>query len=207
MTYYAESIQRDRYSFLISIVEGFIVPVGAAVLMMPILGANGIWIAFVIAEIVAIIFMFAYSKYIERKSKGEYRGFFLLKKQEKENILDMSVNGNLNEITDLASKVQDYLKSMNVSELNSTKVSLAIEEMLVNIVNTNEDVGTMDILIKIRPEQILIGIKDQGVEFNPTIEREGYEFDNIKFLNDIADKIDYVRVLGLNSTLITIEND
>lgn len=119
----------------------------------------------------------------------------------------MSVNGNLNEITDLASKVQDYLKSMNVSELNSTKVSLAIEEMLVNIVNTNEDVGTMDILIKIRPEQILIGIKDQGVEFNPTIEREGYEFDNIKFLNDIADKIDYVRVLGLNSTVITIEND
>jgi len=30
------------------------------------------------------------------------------------------------------------------------------------------------------------------------------EFDNITMLNKIADKIDYSRVLGLNSTVITI---
>ncbi|WP_406535291.1 MATE family efflux transporter [Methanobrevibacter sp.] len=205
MTYYAESIKRDKYSFMISIIEGFIVPVGVALLLIPLMGSNGIWIAFLIAEIVAIIFMFIYSKYIERKSNGEYSGFFLLKEQDKENMLDLSVNGDLKEITDLAKQVQDYLRSLSVSDLTSTRVSLAIEEMLVNIVNTNDDVGMMDVLIKIQSEHILISIKDQGVEFNPTIQRDGHEFDNINVLKDISDKIDYARVLGLNSTVITIK--
>lgn len=206
MTYYAESIKRDSYSFLISIIEGFIVPVGVAVVLINFMGSDGIWIAFLIAEITTIIFMFIYSKYIERKTDGEYTGFFLTKKQDEKNILDLSVNSDITEITDLAFKVQDYLQSMNISNLNSTRVSLAIEEMLVNIVNTNNKLGTIDVLIKIQNEQILISIKDQGVEFNPTIKVEGYEYDNISLLNDIADKVDYTRVLGLNSTVITIKN-
>ena len=78
--------------------------------------------------------------------------------------------------------------------------------MLANIVKTNGDVRTMDILIKIQSEQILISIKDQGVEFNPTAEKDGCEYDHIKILLSIADKIDYARVLGLNSTVITSEN-
>lgn len=207
MTYYAESIKRDSYSFLISIIEGFIVPVGFAILLIPFMKSEGIWIAFIIAEIVTVLFMFAYSKYIERKSNGEYYGFFLLKKQDEENVIDLSINGNINEITDLASKVHEYLKSRKISDLNSIRVSLAIEEMLVNIVNTNQNVGSMDVMIKIQKEHILIGIKDQGIEFNPTIKRDGDKFDNIEFLNNIADKIDYARVLGLNSTVITIKNN
>ena len=150
--------------------------------------------------------MFIYSKYVERKSNGEYSGFFLLKKQDEENVLDLSVNADINEIADLASQVLDYLKSMEVSDVTSVKVSLAIEEMLANIVNTNDDVGTIDILLKIQSEHILISIKDQGVEFNPTAERDGCNYDHINFLKSIADKIDYARVLGLNSTVITIKN-
>ena len=55
-------------------------------------------------------------------------------------------------------------------------------------------------------DNILISIKDTGVEFDPVIEKESLEFDNISVLNKIADKIDYSRVLGLNSTVITIKN-
>jgi Na+-driven multidrug efflux pump/anti-sigma regulatory factor (Ser/Thr protein kinase) len=206
MTYYAESIKREKYSLLIAFIEGLIFPVGGAILLIPLMGFNGILIAFLIAEIATIIFMFAYSKYIERKSNGEYSGFFLLKKQDEGNILDLSVNADINEIADLASQVLDYLKSMKVPDLTSVKVALAIEEMLVNIVKTNDDVETMDILIKIQSEQILISIKDQGVEFNPTVEKDGCEYGHIKILMSIADKIDYARVLGLNSTVITIKN-
>ena len=171
------------------------------------MSTNGIWIAFLLAEIFAIVFMFLYSRCIERKTNGEYKGFFLLKEQDEENVLDLSVNDDLNEITDLSMQVRDYLKSMNISDLNATWVSLAIEEMLVNIVDTNENVGSIDVLVKILSDKILISVKDQGVEFNPTIKREGHDFDNISMLNDIADKIDYARVLGLNSTVITIKNE
>ena len=82
---------------------------------------------------------------------------------------------------------------------------MSLEEMLVNIINTNENLDSIDIIVKIQEEHILVCIKDQGVEFNPVVENENLEFDNISVLNKIADKIDYSRVLGLNSTVITIK--
>ena len=78
--------------------------------------------------------------------------------------------------------------------------------MLVNIINTNESVDTIDVIVRDNEENILISVKDTGVEFNPVVENEHLEFDNISVLNKIADKIDYSRVLGLNSTVITIKN-
>ena len=54
--------------------------------------------------------------------------------------------------------------------------------------------------------KVLISIKDTGIDFNPVIENDNLEFDNISVLNKIAEKIDYSRVLGLNSTVITIKN-
>ena len=84
-------------------------------------------------------------------------------------------------------------------------VSLSVEEILVNIININENLDSIDVLVKIQEEHILVGIKDQGIEFNPVIENDDLKFDNISVLNKIADKIDYSRVLGLNSTVITIK--
>ena len=86
-------------------------------------------------------------------------------------------------------------------------MGLAIEEMLVNIININDDVDTIDVIVRDNEENILISVKDTGVDFNPVIENDNLEFDNISVLNKIAHKIDYSRVLGLNSTVITIKNE
>ncbi|MBO6123462.1 MAG: hypothetical protein J6P09_06445 [Methanobrevibacter sp.] len=45
------------------------------------------------------------------------------------------------------------------------------------------------------------------MDFNPVVENDDLKFDNISVLNKFADKIDYSRVLGLNSTVITIKNN
>ena len=78
--------------------------------------------------------------------------------------------------------------------------------MLVNIININESVDTIDVIVRNDEDNILISIKDTGIDFNPVVENEEIEFDNISILNKIADNIDYSRVLGLNSTVITINN-
>lgn len=204
MTFYFQSIQRNSVSFIISVIEGFIVPIGAAYLLVPLIGVYGIWIAFILAEVIAILYILIYSKYLGRKTKGEYSGFFMIKRVDFDNVLDLTTDGNIEDVVNLAKEVEDYLKDKNISDLTSTRVSLAIEEMLVNIVNTNENIKTIDVLIKLQKDNILISIKDQGVEFNPTIERDDCEFSNINVLNNIADKVDYARVLGLNSTVIAV---
>lgn len=115
--------------------------------------------------------------------------------------MDLTIDANIEDSVKLASEVEDYLKDTK----HATIVSLAIEEMLTNIVNINEGLDTIDVYVKVYDEYILVSVKDQGIEFNPIKENEELSFDNISVLNRIADKIDYSRVLGLNSTVITIK--
>ena len=201
-TFYAQAIQKNKLSNTISILEGFILPVGFACALSFLFGANGIWISFTIAEVLTILYLFVYSRYINRKTNGEYTGFFINKHNDEEKVFEHTIHGDVKEAVGLSNDVQNYLSGNK----SATLVSLAIEEMVVNIININENVDTIDVIVKNNDDNILISIKDTGIDFNPVIENDNLEFDNISVLNKIADKIDYSRVLGLNSTVITIRN-
>ena len=200
-TFYSQAIQKNQLSTIISLLEGFVLPISAAFILSHAIGGNGIWISFAIAEALTILFIFGYSRYINKKTNGEYTGFFINKHND-DKVFEHTISGDVEAAVNLARDVQDYLKNNKSAAL----VSLAIEEMLVNIINTNESVDAIDVIVRDNADNILISVKDTGVEFNPVIENEHLEFDNISVLNKIADKIDYSRVLGLNSTVITIKN-
>jgi anti-sigma regulatory factor (Ser/Thr protein kinase) len=184
------------------LLEGFVLPISAAFILSHAIGGNGIWISFAIAELLTILFIFAYPKYINRKTDGEYSGFFINKHNDDEAVFEHTINGNVDEAVSLSRDVQEYLSGNKSAAL----VSMAIEEMLVNIINNNETVNTIDVIVRNNADNILISIKDTGVDFNPVVEKDNLEFDNISVLNKIADNVDYSRVLGLNSTVITIKN-
>ena len=204
-TFYTQAIKRNKLSLSTSIIEGFIAPVGLLFILTPIMGGNGIWLSFVGAEVITIIYIFIATKYISKKTNGEYGGFFINKKIPTGDVLDLTVGCTLEETVGVANHIEKYVKDLGVDDNKAMIVSLSVEEMLVNIINLNENLDSIDVLVKIQEEHILIGIKDQGIEFNPVIENDDLEFDNISVLNKIADKIDYSRVLGLNSTVITIK--
>lgn len=200
--FYTQSVQYNRLSNAITVLEGLILPIILANILSYFLGANGFWISFAITEAVTLLFIYVYSKHANRKYGDEYSGFFLIKKNDDESIFEHTIKGNIDEAVNLAENVHRYLSANS----SATVVSLAIEEMLVNIININESVDTIDIIVRNSPDQILISIKDTGINFNPVVERDDLEFDNISVLNRIADKIDYSQILGMNNTVITIKN-
>jgi len=57
--------------------------------------------------------------------------------------------------------------------------------------------------VNITENNLILSIKDEGKEFNPTVTDNLNEFSNIAILNKIADKVEYACILGLNSTVIT----
>lgn len=201
-TFYAQAIQKNQISTIISLLEGFIVPISGAFILSAIFKGDGIWISFSVAEIVTMLFIFGYSKYINKKTDGEFSGFFINKHNDNTKVFEHTIKGDVKEAVNLSREVQEYLSGNK----SATVVSLAIEEMLVNIINTNDDVDTIDVIVRNNADNILISIKDTGIDFNPVIEKDNLDFDNISMLNKIADKIDYSRLLGLNSTVITIKN-
>ena len=200
-TFYSQAIQKNQLSTIISLLEGLVLPIGFAVALSFVFGGNGIWISFALAELFTIVFLFVYSKHINKKTEGEYSGFFI-NKHNNDNVFEHTIRGDVNEAVNLSRDVQNYLGDNK----SSTLVSMAIEEMIVNIIKTNDELDTIDVIVRNNDDEILISIKDTGIDFNPVIENENLEFDNISVLNKIADKIDYSRVLGLNSTVITIKN-
>ena len=200
--FYTQSVQYNKLSNVITVLEGLIFPIILANVLTYFLGANGFWISFAVTEAVTLLFIYSYSKYANRKYKDEYSGFFLVKQHNDEKVLEYTIKGNVNEAVDLSSEVQNFL-SGNKSAIF---VSMAIEEMLVNIIDINESVDTIDVIVKNNDEHILISIKDSGIDFNPVVENHALKFDNISVLNRIADNIDYSRILGLNCTVITINN-
>jgi FlaA1/EpsC-like NDP-sugar epimerase len=200
-TFYSQAIQQNSLSTIISLLEGFILPIGFAIALSFLFGGNGIWISFALAELFTIVFIFAYSRYINRKTDGEYTGFFINKHND-DTVFEHTIQGDVNEAVNLSRDVQTHLGDNK----SATIVSMAIEEMLVNIINTNDEIDAIDVIVRNNEDEILVSIKDTGIDFNPVVENDGLKFDNISVLNKIADKIEYSRVLGLNSTVITIKN-
>ena len=200
--YYTQAIEENKISSTVSILEGLIFPVALAILLSAIMGINGVWISFAVAEVFTVIFIYAYSKYKNKKTNGEYSGFFMNKSnKDNENIMEYAINGEIEEAVELSKNIGEHLSDAK----SGTIVNLAIEEILVNIININDKVDFIDIIVKIDDDDsILISIKDPGIEFNPVIENDELQFDNISVLNKIADKIEYARALGLNSTVIHI---
>ena len=124
---------------------------------------------------------------------------------ENDHRINFQINTNNEEAVGLSRQINEYLGD----DMISIRTRLAVEEILTNIIKLNDSNGTIDVYLKDTDEEIIVSIKDDGIEYNPIVEIESLEneleFDNITVLNKIADKIDYARVLGLNNTVITIK--
>lgn len=203
MMFYMQAIKRKTLSLLISLFEGLIVPILAIYPLINLFGPEAIWLSFAIAELVTILIILISVKIIEKRSNGEYRGLLLLKNDNIEEKYEYSLNADKNEIINFTRDISDKFKG-KFDDSTVNHLSLSIEEMLIYIIENNEGLKTIDLIVNINDKNIVLVITDEGKDFNPTIVDDVEEFSNIDFLNKIADKIEYARVIGLNNTTITV---
>ena len=206
MMFYTQAIQKKLFSFIISITEGLIVPVISVVVLSKFFGINGVWISFLIAELVTLIIIFGICKYLSIKSDYKFKGFLMLPHENNGKIMEYTVNNSIKDIMNLSNEVITFCKNNDINKKQSMLMGVSIEEMITNIFKYNTSLKYVDVILKINEDSLVLSIKDQGKEFNPTIplSDDEYNFDNISVLQKIADDIKYSRVIGLNSTVIII---
>ena len=134
-----------------------------------------------------------------RKSNSEYSGFFLIKKHDDSSVFEFTLDGNVEDAVKLSENIQNSFNEDRLSVL----VSMAIEDMIVHIIDINENIDLIDIIIRDNGEYILISIKYSGECIN-VMEDEDME-SNIAILNKISQKIDYSQILRLNNIVIRIK--
>lgn len=65
--------------------------------------------------------------------------------------------------------------------------------------------GTEGILLSIEEEEMRLRIRDSGIPFNPaeyTFDSDGYEFHGIELVKRISSKVDYIRTMDMDNTVI-----
>lgn len=191
--FYTQAIQRNKIANIASLFYNLILVLLMLTLSATIIGPNGVWITPCCAGAITLLGIIIYSKYFNKKSHGEYHGIYM-NKTPGDNILEYTLHASTNEVNELVPLIKKELKNNEFSDC----VCLTLKEFLDNIIETNEKLDTIDILLEINEDSVEIYIKDLGVERD----------NEFTFKNKSAydRKIDYTRVLGLNSNLITIKN-
>ena len=198
--FYLQSIQNIKLSNIVTLLNGLIFPVAFVFIFSAIWKENGIWFAFVASEIATLIFAYLYSKYLTKKTNGEYSGFFLKKHtDENEKMLEYTIHANKNDAMYLSRQIQEFLPDEKVSKL----VGSSINELLTHIIDINDELDWIDVIVRDNDDATIISIKYSGIGYNP---KEGTDLDSetIDRLLSISDDHDYSQILGLNNTVITI---
>ena len=198
--FYIQAIQDIKLSNIITLLNGLIFPVAFVYIFSIIGNENGIWFAFLISELATLLFIYLHSRYKNIKTNGEYSGFFLKRHHdENERMLEYTITASKNEAVYLSREVQEFLSD----EKTSVFVSLAIEELLMYILDINDKLDWVDVIIRDNDKNTIISIKHSGIGYNPQADTD-LNSDNIDMLRSISDNIEYSQILGLNNTVITI---
>lgn len=212
MMYYFQTIQRRALSSAIAVVQGVAVVIPSALFFSTVWGSFGIWISFLFAEIGAFVLIRLVTIIIAKRSDGRLKGFFLLSATKEETpFLDVTIANEKSQATGISEKVIEFCLAHQVDNKTAMHVGLAVEEMAVNTIEhgyKKQKANFIDISLKIGSEEIILAFRDDGIPFDPTSYREEeektYSVSGIRMIKAVAKSVDYSRLIGLNSTIITI---
>lgn len=190
--FYAQSIQKDKLANIISVGHDFVLTVIIVLALTFVLGINGLWLSYVVTDLVTLLILFIYSRYLHKKSEGEYGGFYV-NKVPKDNVYEFTINANVDEAYELSSLVKTILKDNPFADC----VSSSLQEFLMDTIEINEKMNTIDVFLNVEKDCVAISVKDSGIE-----REEKFAFKNDELIHNR--KLNHSRVLGLNNTLITI---
>ena len=199
--FYIQSIQNMKLANILTLLNGLVFPVIFVFIFSIIWKENGIWFAFVVSEIPTLLVIYLYSIYLNKKTHGEYSGFFLKKRhEENEKMLEYTIHADENDALYLSKQVRDFLRDEKTAEY----VSLAMKELIMYILEINDKLDWIDVIVRDSDKSTIISIKHSGIGYNPQTDTE-LNSKHIDNLISISDNIDYSQILGLNNTVISIK--
>lgn len=174
------------------------------------IGGDGIWISFVLCEIVTLISLPFLIKLKTNKFPKSLGDFVIVDKNEfpSENTYTVYVESE-DELMEIVENIDDELKDNDLDDETKLKIQLILEEMGKNILthayklNKNKYLNVR-ILYK-NTEEIVIYFQDNGIPFDieaDYLNKE--EFYGIKIIKNFSTDINYNHNLKLNNNKVII---
>lgn len=164
-------------------------------------GVNGLVLAFICAEGLTAV-----TAYIYRKIKYRHSDFYILPEQNEGVNLDISVAASLEEAVKIPLEITAFCEENGVLPNTANLAAMASEEMTVNIIKYGgKSARWIDVNLSIEKDEMRLRIRDNGIPFNPaeyTFDSDGYVFHGIELVKRISSKVDYIRTMDMNNTVI-----
>ncbi|MBE5848877.1 MAG: hypothetical protein E7298_01755 [Lachnospiraceae bacterium] len=204
MNYYFQAIEQKKLSAAVTTLEGFLLPVCLAYLLIPRFGMKGVWFALISAETITAILIIILLLWDTYGRKSAKRRKYLLPLDNELAGCEFSVETDPQEIVQLSEKASRYIEE-RTDHRTAVITCLALEEILTGIAIANSDTKVaIDVLLWDTEDEIIISVRDTGIGFNPLLQDPelSYSFSNAEVLKSIASQIKYDLVLGMNDTRI-----
>ena len=215
MNYY-QSTKNLLLANLICLGESFVLVIGLSLLLQGFLGMTGIWLAFVLAELLMLLLLAGLIRWKSGRWPKSIDDCLLLPAGFGGNpadIFELSLSNDLTEIVNISHKISSFCQAQGVDVRRSFLLALCIEEMAGNVVRHSLRPGEnrfLDIRILVKGPQLILRVRDNGRRFNPVAwlatqdPADVCSNIGIRMISQLATSIDYRYRVGLNNLIIVL---
>ena len=216
---YCQGIGRSRLSSLASTSSSIILPVLATLLMLPRFGADAVWFAFPVAQLLMFVFYMAAVTAAGRK--GDIHGGFwqhILLMEDgfdvpQEDCMDRTVT-SVEEVAELSRSVWRFCDAHGYDVRRRYLMSLSVEEMVGNVIehgfSKDHRRHSVDVRVLKIGENYSLRIRDDCLIFDPIkqltlfSESDPTHHIGLRMIIRTAKEADYICILKLNNLLVTV---
>ena len=174
------------------------------------MGSLGVWIAFLLAEILTLVTAAALIARRNGKLPRRLEDLLLLPDEfgRQDRRVDFSISNDLKQVGQISQRLGEYCSQRNVPEKLTQQLSLCLEEMAANVVQHAFTPGRrqwMDISIIDRGKYLFLSIRDNGRPFDPVSHDPEPEQYGLRLVRAMAREFAYSRSLDRNVVTIRLD--
>lgn len=207
---YYQCTKKVGMATMICVLQSLVYTVLFSFILIRPMGANGVWLAFLLGEVLTLATVILRLFIKNKKAKLSFDAIMMLDDEfggNPKDRLELSIGNNMDEVMKISSGIYKFGKNRRISEKTLHTLSLCIEEMAGNVVQHAFKPGEkrwLDLTIIDKPEKLIVRIRDNGSAFDPLAYLSAEETDKygIKIIHALAENFEYRRSMGLNNLII-----
>ena len=214
-TQFFEAMEKPAMGFLYSMIPDSVIYPILLVLLLPVWGYNGMWIAYSLNAIPFLLVLYLVRSAKNRSMVLSYDRMFCLDEEIRDNVpkIDISISSDNKDVTFISKQVYDFLLDEKVEQRTAHTTALCLEELAADFVEhtvENDSKKSKDIIMDIKlfadADMLRMIIRNEAKMYNPLdFELDGETFSKmgVKLAQKLAQNINYSYVYKMN--IITID--
>ena len=214
MNFY-QSTKRTGIATAICLMQSLVYTVLFAFALIRPLGATGVWIAFLMSELLTLLSVLLIVSLKNKKPASSLDDIMMLGKEfggAEMDRLELSIGNSMDEVMTISTGIYQFGRNRGIGEKTMHTLSLCMEEMAGNVVRhafRPEEKRWLDVTIIDKPETIILRLRDNGAAFDPLsfLSSETGDAYGIKMIHALAASFEYRRSMGLNNLIIHLKKE